>query len=176
MSAARIKAKGLKTKTEFLELVDEIARNQVALTKIKARRDGRIQTVEAEFKDEIEAKEQEIGDAVVLCEKFAEDNRDTLFTGPLKSGSSASANYGFRMGNPTLKLLNKRWNWNEVLKALKTQGLRDFIRTAEEPDKNALKLKLTDSQLAGVGLRIAQSEAFYIEPLAETAAPVGAGA
>ena len=42
-------------------------------------------------------------------------------------------------------------------------GLIQYVRTKEEPDKDALK-KLSDVELAGVGLKIEQDETFYIEP------------
>lgn len=171
---ARIKPTAFRTYAEFTDAVDEVARKQVDLTKLKARRDSRIQNVEAEFKDDIERIEGEISELVVLAEKYAVVHRAEIFSGETKTGASASANFGFRLGNPTLKALNRRWSQEETMKELRRLGMVDFIRVKEELDKNGLKARLSDEQLASVGLRVCQSEAFFIEPLAETAESVAA--
>lgn len=108
--ANRIKPTSFRTYADFTDAIDDVARKQVELTKLKARRDSRIQTVEAEFKDEIERIEGEISELVVLAEKYAVVHRNELFPGDTKTGSSASANFGFRLGNPTLKTLNRKWS------------------------------------------------------------------
>ena len=174
MTAARIKPTSFRTYADFTDAIDDVARKRVELTKLKARRDSRIQTVEAEFKDDIERIEGEISELVVLAEKYAVVHRNELFPGEAKTGSSASANFGFRLGNPTLKALNRKWSPEETMKELRRLGMSDFIRVKEELDKNGLKARLNDEQLASVGLRVCQSESFFVEPLAETADTVAA--
>lgn len=70
----------------------------------------------------------------------------------------------FRLGNPTLKTLNKAWTWDRVLETLESMKLTHFIRVKTEVDKDALKTKANPAQLAAVGCRIDQDETFFVEP------------
>lgn len=160
---SRIKATpSVSTRAEFEALVDEICKLQLDKEQRVTLRDRLLLEIQEEHNPEIESVSQDISAKLVLCEKFASTHRETLF-GKLKSAAANLGTYGFRTGNPTLKLLNRKWKWDDVLKVLKAGGQFHLIRTKEDPDKDALK-KLTDAELGGIGLRIDQSEAFYIEP------------
>ena len=80
-----------------------------------------------------------------------------------KSADTALAFFGFRIGNPTLKLLNRKWSWESVLEAVKRSFPGQFVRLSEAVDKDALKVQLTDEQRAEVGCRIDQVETFFVE-------------
>ena len=54
-----------------------------------------------------------------------------------------------------------------MIHALLSQNLTEFIVTKTIPDKDAMKIKLTDTDLASVGCRIDQTESFWIEPKLE---------
>jgi len=90
----------------------------------------------------------------LAAEKYAEDHRYELFVGKVKSAETALAVFGFRLGQPTLKTLSKAWTWERVLEALIERGLKRFVRTKQEPDKEALKQHMSAEELAGVGCRI----------------------
>ena len=63
-------------------------------------------------------------------------------------------------------MLNRKWTWATVLEHLK--GLGRYVRTVEEVDKESIKAaKMSDGELAGMGLRLDQKERFYIEPKAD---------
>jgi phage host-nuclease inhibitor protein Gam len=162
--ATRIKAPTLKSRAEFDAVVDRLAAATVDLRKQEAARDQVLQDVRAEYEPAIVRLTAEIDAMALTLEKYADANRDELLPGKAKSGETALATFGFRFGNPTLKLLSKSWNWDKVVAELKKRALVHFVRTAEEPDKEALRQKLTPEQLAGVGCRVTQSETFYVEP------------
>ena len=163
---ARLKATAsIETRAQFDATVDEICRLQLDREAIVTYRDRRLAEIMEVENPKIETISESISAKLLLCEKFAITHRETLF-GKLKSAASALGFFGFRTGNPTLKLLNKKWKWNDVVAALKSTGQFGFIRTKEEPDKDALK-KLEPSELAVIGLRIDQDESFYIEPKRE---------
>ncbi len=160
----RIKAPTLKNRTEFESIINSLASATVDLRKLEARRDAKLQTVREEHDPAITVLKEEIDAMALTLEKYADANREELMPGKVKSAETALATYGFRLGNPTLKLLSKSWTWDKVVKELKARMLTSFVRVTEEADKDALKSKLTAEQLAGVGCRVTQSETFYVEP------------
>ena len=162
--ATRIKAPTLKNRTEFESVINSLASATVDLRKLEARRDEKLQVVREEHDPAIAALKEEIDAMALTVEKYADANRDELMPGKVKSSETALAHYGFRLGNPTLKLLSKSWSWEKVVAELKRRLLSGYVRVTEEADKEALKSKLTPEQLAGVGLRITQSETFFVEP------------
>lgn len=168
MPVKRIKATAaaIETRAQFDAMVDEICKLQLDRELAITARDEAIQKILEKHNPEINELGETIASKVVLCEKFATIHRDALYTNGLKSTDSSLGTHGFRTGNPTLTLLNGKWKWGDVLKALKDKAWSHLIRTKEEPDKDALK-QLTDTDLASVGCRIKQDESFYIEPKRE---------
>lgn len=158
----RIKAVGFKTRIEFDAAIDRIAEATTSLRRLEAKRDEAIQIVRDAHNPQIDALDQERKALVALAEQYAETHRPELFEGDKKSSDTALAFFGFRIGNPTLKLLNRKWTWESVLEAMKGPYER-YIRTVETPDKDALKANLEDSQLAEIGLKVEQSETFFVE-------------
>jgi phage host-nuclease inhibitor protein Gam len=152
----------LTTRAHFEATVDEICKLQLDREQRVTLRDRLLQEIQEEHNPEIESISQDISAKLLLCEKYAETNRETLF-GKLKSAAANLGTFGFRTGNPKLALLNRKWKWKDVLATVKAMGMTDCYRTKEEPDKDALK-KLDAPELARVGLRIEQDEVFYIEP------------
>lgn len=150
------------TVAQYNALVDQICRDQLALEAGEIERDEAINKVREKHEPVLLELGKQISANLLLCEKFAMTNKETLY-GSAKSASANLGMHGFRLGNPTLVLLNSKWKWSDVLKALKDKALTSLIRTKEEADKDALK-KLPDDELAAVGCRIKQDEAYYIEP------------
>jgi phage host-nuclease inhibitor protein Gam len=160
---SRLKASSFATRAEFDRSLDEIAGLQVDLRAAEAERDNEIQAVREMHERSVLKIADKLKATVVLAEKYAETHRDELFPTAKKSGETTLANYGFRLGNPTLCLLNRKWNWEGVLNAVKAAFPKRFVRTKEDVDKDGLKQHLDAAQLATVGCRIDQAEAFYVE-------------
>lgn len=160
----RITATGLGTRAEFEAAVNETAHLQTRLRLLEAKRDRKIQAIQEEYAKEIDPLSEEIDALVSRAQAYAETHRDELFRDGLKSAETELATYGFRVGNPTLKTLNKKWTWETVLAAVKRKFRGDYIRTTEELAKDELKSRLTDAELAEVGCRIEQRETFGITP------------
>jgi phage host-nuclease inhibitor protein Gam len=165
----RVTSRGARcqTRSEFEASIDRIAELTVRLRGLEARRDKKIQAVRDEFAADIDAALKERDALVVTAEAFAFDHRGELFSGSSKTASTAQALYGLRLGQPTLKLLSRKWTWAAVLEALKAvPGIPRFIRVSEEVDKDALKAQLGDKpeELAKLGCRIEQTEGFWVEP------------
>ncbi|QYM80255.1 host-nuclease inhibitor Gam family protein [Horticoccus luteus] len=161
---SRLKAPSLSSRIEFDRCVDDLARTTVALRKLEARRDEKIQAVRAEWEPGVREAGARVEALTLLVEKYAEEHRDELLPGKAKSAETALAFFGFRLGQPTLKLLNRSWTWEKVVEVLDARHLLTFIRMRREPDKDALKQQLDAEQLAAVGCRVDQAETFFVEP------------
>ncbi len=163
--SSRLKAPSLSSRSEFVRCVDDLARTTVALRKLEARRDEQIQKIRAEWEPSVREAAARCESSTLLVEKYAEEHREEVLPGKLKSGETALAVFGFRLGNPTLKLLKRGCSWEGVVAALKLLGLSQFIRVIEEPDKDGIKnANLPKEQLDQLGVRIDQNESFYVEP------------
>lgn len=164
----RIKTKQIADEPGFFAAVDKVARLEVQLAGIKARRDREVQIVHEKYKVEIEPLEDQRDLTLKLAEEFAEENRAEILPKDAKSAESTQAIFGFRLGQPTMKLLSKKWSWEKVLEALRSAHGDRFVRTKQEPDKEKLRAELADAELAVVGLRLDQEDRFFVEPKTET--------
>lgn len=164
----RVTTKKITGETAFFEAVDKVARLEVQLTGVKARRDKEIQAVNEKYKAEIDPLENQRDLTLKLAEEYADENRTELLPKDTKSAESTQAVFGYKLGNPTMKTLSKKWNWEKVTDALKSVYGARFIRTKEEPDKEKLRSELNDAQLAEVGLRVDQEDRFFVEPKVES--------
>ena len=159
----------IETLDQLNATVDEVARINVEIRTLEAARDLDLQTVRERHDGPIEFLKKKMKGLVALAETYGLARREAVF-GKQKSAASKLARFGFREGNPALCLLNKKWTWPQVMTALKDQALTRFIRTIEEVDKEALKAaKLSDGDLAAIGLRLDSKERFYVEPKVDDA-------
>jgi phage host-nuclease inhibitor protein Gam len=161
----RIKSISYKTREEFDAAVNLAAQIQTEIRTITAKRDKLIQRAQGLFSEGLKIREAQLKALVALAEKYAETHREELLPSKAKSAHTELAAFGFRLGNPTLSLLNKKWSWESVVEKLKLLGKAAFVRTVEEADKDAIKAAdLTDDERAAFGVKITQSETFFIEP------------
>lgn len=152
---------------QLLVTIDDIARLEVSIRALEAKRDAAIQLVRTEHDERIEQDKARLKNLMTLASAYAGANRLSLF-GNAKSAVSALARFGFRSGNPTLKPLNKKWSMDSVLEKLKQLG--KYTRQVIEMDKEAIHAaKLTDVELAELGLRIDSGEKFFVESKADEA-------
>jgi phage host-nuclease inhibitor protein Gam len=161
---ARVKAEGFTTREEFDAAVDLIARKEIQRRKLEAERDRRIQDVQANHNPAIDGVKEEIDALATKAEAFCKDHREELIADGKQGAETPLARYGFRWGNKTLALLSTRWSWESVMDSLRKNGLVGFVRVKTEVDKDAVKNQLTESDLAANGMRIRQTETFWVEP------------
>lgn len=168
--AKRIKSDilDIKSQSEFFALIDETAKLQLQKEALALDLDSKLAAIREEFEPQFKELDEVIGVNVVRCERYATIHRETLF-GKLQSTASALTTFGFRVGNPILVLLSRKWNWDSVLEAIKAKDWTHLIRMKEEPNKDAIKSQLTDEERAAIGTRVEQKEAFFIEPKREIA-------
>jgi phage host-nuclease inhibitor protein Gam len=164
----KAKLPAIETDAQLHDTVDEIARLEVRVRSLEAKRDAAIQHFRIEQDATIETHKARLASLMKLASTYATVHKATLFAGAKKSAASALARFGFRSGNPTLKVLNNKWNMDTVLVAVKKLG--KYFRTVEELDKQAIhEAKLSDAELAAIGLRIDSGERFFVESKSEDA-------
>lgn len=103
------KIKSIETRAKFDEAVDTVAKLQVAIAALKADRDRELQAVDEKYKGSLDALQDKRDLQLKLAEEYASENREELFPRGLKSVETTLATFGFRIGQPTLKPLAKRF-------------------------------------------------------------------
>jgi phage host-nuclease inhibitor protein Gam len=171
----RIKAiTEIKSRDEFERVIDNTVTMQITKERLELRRDQKILAVRKDFDDDISDLAKKMEANVLRAEKYAEQYREELLPKNRKTAESTFAFFGFRTGNPTLVLLNRKWTWSKVIDAFKSTTASAFwcsyIIIKESVDKDGLK-QLQPSHLAEVGLRVDQREVFFIDPKRDPADP-----
>lgn len=171
--ATRVKSAGFETRGEFEAALDDVVAMTTEQRKMEVDRDAEIQSVQEAYNDDILDIKKKIKGLMAQAEKYALSHRIEVLPAGKKSAETALCIFGFRVGNPTLALLNRKWSWDEVVNALMSAGLDRYIVTKKTPDKDGLKAKLDDNELAAIGCRVKQSEAFWVEPKTEDGGKIG---
>lgn len=159
----------IASRAEFDQCLDNIANGQIERDALVLERDNELLQIREEFDPKINALNERMNALLLRAERYALANRESLF-GKLKSAASALTTYGFRLGNPTLKLLNRKWNWDRVIEALRNCGDVQYIVHKVTVDKEKIKTELDEAMLAQRGLWVDQTEAFFVEPKRDAAA------
>lgn len=161
---------GLSSEAECMAMIDHIAELTVKRDRLQAKLDRDLLEVREKHGSQIEEQSNMIASYMAQVETFVAKNRSLFFTGDKKSAESTKALFGFRLGNPTLALLSRKFTWKMVVIKLQELGFGMYLKLAEpKPDKDKIKTIMTDEQLASVGLRLEQSESFWVEPKTDSA-------
>lgn len=161
---ARIKAESFASLTEFEIAVDRIAALEVERRRIEAERDEAVQTVLEDHAAALTTRKAEIDGLVSRASAYAKDHRDELIPKGRQGSETGTANYGFRWGTKALALLSATWSWPAVIESLIAARLDRFVRVKTEVDKDAVKDQLPEATLAQHGMRVRQTESFWVEP------------
>ena len=151
------------TNEDAIQLADEVAREIVDNRSRVDTRDQEIQKIQDIYNPEIEAADKSIDAKIAMLAVWAKEHRKDIF-GDKKSYETPLAILSFRYGNPTLKLLSSKDNWDDVIAELKADKVgKQFVKVKEEADKRGLMKKAAE-WLAKFRLRVTQSETFAVDP------------
>ena len=160
----------MRSRTDMEACCGRIRALTIELKALEAARNAAIQEVDNRYQPDLERLGAALGPEFKAAEAWAEANPAEF--GALKSIEMVHALVGWRVGQPALKTL-PGWTFDRVLERLRSVPvLRCFIRTKEEVDKQgiiAARGSLEEETLRGMGLRIVQDEAFFVEPKLEEA-------
>ncbi len=180
----RIKVSPLANTIEFHSAVAELAALELKKRTIETERDIALQAINQEFDAQIAPVAAAMKSISGLALAYAEAHRAELLPKDAKSVRLSLATYGWRTGNRTVALLS-RVTVENVINALKAIGLGDqYVRTKEEIARDVILADCKDDKtlpyhrpvgdvmqpvtLSEVGLKIAQSETFFVEPVSAT--------
>lgn len=201
MKSTRLKTQPLASRAEFNTAVDSAANFATMIAYIEARRDKAIQRLQKFYGDKIVPLAVQRDLQVQLAETYADAHRAELLTKDRKSAEVATASFGWRTGMPAVKFISKKITEESAIAVLKQFGLGAYVRTVEQlaKDKILADAKTIDTAegkvvglpavlnekgepapegatfpLTNAGLKITQTETFYIEPKLETAEAIKA--
>ena len=186
---ARIKAAKIvpcSTRGEFEETVDAIAKMAIQKEKLEVALKARHQALDDKYGAEIKTVERDIQEAYGRAAPYFEDHAGELCDPGKRSGSTKLANFGVRLGLPTVTKIGKfkKVAWKAL--GLIFEGideLRQFVRNQPEVDKEKIlkvfsDLKSKDQDVVAValekkkildehGISMEQTDDFWVEPKAD---------
>ena len=149
---ARIKAvkvAPVMTREEFESVVDEVAKMDVRRQKLVAELKKRHQDIDEKYGTEIKLIDKEIAEQ----QQRAADHAGELCFDGRRSGATKLANFGVRLGNPTVTKAGKfkKVAWKALgLIFDGIEALRQFVRNQPEVNKDAI-LEHWNDLMAKVG-------------------------
>ena len=158
------------TRDEAISLLGEIRLITIRRNQVLLEREMAVKEIDDRVNPVIAACDELIGGKAALLRAWSENNSDA-FSGA-QSISCLHGEFGFRVGNPSLKPL-AALNWDKILHTLKHLFNGDrYIRTVEEVDKRAIlgdREALGSENLKKIGVKIVQEKTFFIAPKLEEA-------
>ena len=186
---ARIKAvkvQACATRAEFEEVVDEVAKMAVLREKKVAALKARHQEIDDKYGAEIKVLDAEIKTAHERAAPYFEAHAGELCLPGRRSGSTKLANFGVRLGMPTVTKAGKfkKVAWKALgLIFDGIDALKQFVRNQPEVNKDAIldvfrDLKSNDQDVVAkalekkaildeYGISMEQNDEFWIEPIAD---------
>lgn len=136
--AKKIKAtatqKVCQNRAEVAEHIAKIGEKQRELLRLETEINDIIAQATNERKDEIELLQLQIESLQMSVQIWCEANREQLLKKGLKTANLITGEVSWRMRPPSVRL----YKADVVLETLKKLGLSRFIRTKEEPNKDAI--------------------------------------
>jgi phage host-nuclease inhibitor protein Gam len=144
----------------------EVAKREAQVAKMEAQMNARINTIKEKFDDETRALRAEADLLRSDIEAFCIKNKFEFEK--VRSKECSIGTVGFRTNPPKVMMLNRKYNIKTVLELLKRVFPGTYVRTKEDMNRDTIladysQKKITDEQLAGVGLKIDQEESFFID-------------
>ncbi len=163
------KKSGIKDDAEFFAKVNEFALADVEWRKLTAQQDRELQEVRDRYDTQLATLKKRKEALLKETAVFAALNQDQVLKKGLRSGTTTLARYGFQLGNPTVSALSKKYSMKDILiqAKLKPEEWRMKYLVYPEPtlNKDALRKGLSESDLTKMGLKVTQTDSFYIAPL-----------
>jgi phage host-nuclease inhibitor protein Gam len=147
----------------------DFATTDAKINQLNAKMDVELTKIREKYQDKLAELGEQREAAFEQLQHFAITNPDYFVK--KKSIDMAHGIIGFRTGTPSLKTL-KGYTWAAVLNLVKNY-LPDFVRTKEEVNKELILDRRDEQEVQGkltqCGMKVEQSESFYVEPKKEVA-------
>ena len=159
-----------QTLDDVERLLGELALKDARRRALTAKMDAELKAVRDRYAADLDALDAAAKDLEAEIASWAELHKEDF--GERRSLVLTHGTIGWRLGNPAIRL-RPRVKAEQALAMVKDR-LPQYVRVTEELDKAALLAAfsgkaLTAEDLAACGLRVAQTERFYVEPKTEEA-------
>lgn len=156
----------VKSWEEVDKLLLEYAKLESFLTETEADLNRKLQSVRDEFAKVTANQAARYNQIQNDIQQFALSQKHEFEKSRCKEFPYAKI--GFRYGKQQVATLNRKYNWDIVIKLVKQVFGKAYIRLKEELNKEQIladytKNKITDKDVAACGMKIEQKENFYIE-------------
>lgn len=164
---ARKKITTLKSFDSVDAALLKLGQRKAFIQQAEGKMNEEIQTIRDRFEKETNQAQQEVLALEEDLEVFCIQNKEEFETRRTKE--MVHGRVGFRTAPPSVRLLNRKYNWETVLELLKKVRFgRLFLRTVEQVDKEKILAahaakEVDDQKLAAVGIKIDQPEDFVYE-------------
>lgn len=149
-----------QTKEQTMEAIRTLGDEQRELTRIETEINDQIAEITSSRKTEIEARKTRIEALVSGIQTWCEANRVELCKGGVKTANLITGEVSWRQRPPSVSIRAV----DKVLETLKALKLDRFIRTKEEPNKEAMLAEpKAVSGIAGVSI-VTGKEDFAVVP------------
>jgi len=158
----------IKTREELESVLGEYASAAIARGQLTLAMDEKINLVRKDYEGRLAELDDMLQGLFEDMEAWAVLHPAEFM--PKRSIDLVHGTLGFRTGNPTLKTI-KGVKWEHVLDMLKCNRMGSYVRTIEEPNKDALladREAIGAERLQALGLRVEQAERFYADPKMES--------
>jgi len=151
----------IESRAEMEALIAEIARLEIKRRDAANSMDAELQRVRDYYEPALNGLEAEIEAKMKVAAAWANANRAEF--AERRTLATATAEFGFRLGNPKVAKL-RGWTWERVLEAAQAAKSR-WIRTKVELDKEKILAEhRVGDRIEAIGVEIIQDETFFVEP------------
>lgn len=159
-----------QTLEDVERLMGELALKDARRRALTAKMDEQLKAIRDRYAADLDALDAAQKALEEELASWAELHKESF--GERRSLVLTHGTIGWRLGNPAIRL-RPRVKAEQALQMVKDR-LPQYVRTSEELDKSALLAAfsgkaLSAEDLAACGLRVAQTERFYVEPKTEEA-------
>ncbi len=168
---------------QFLAEINETATLQLQLEHVQAELNELVSATGLDLRERIETLTADIEGRLEALHGYAHPHRAELFEKGKKTADTTLATFGFA-DNPAKFTRSQEFTDEDVIAALRKLGKEQFIRVAAEVNKDAIKESLRESaameespdkpadwkpaitvvELRMCGLKLSQTERFWLEP------------
>lgn len=164
------------TRPQVEALIADLRQCAIREQLLNAERQDAIKKIDDKFAKPFADLNSLVKEKTAAVKRWAVEHPEAF--GAARTICTIHGDFGFRTGMPAAEFLPGK-KAPDILALLLARGLTDYIRTTQEVNRQALiadREKLGPENLQQLGVRIVQSETFFIAPKLETEAATAAAA
>ncbi len=163
---------GIQDDAEFYDKINSFALADSEYRKLSAQHDRDLQEVRDRYEQQLVLLKKRKESILKETAVYAALNKDKLFEEGMRSNVTTMARFGFQRGNPTVCVISRKYKIKDILNQAKLMPEDWRAKYLIYPDptlnKDTMRKGMTESDLNKLGLKVTQTDSFYIAPLDQT--------